>query len=71
MEMTRWNEWAQLVREANRIIQARGVMEPDIHLIHSAGLYLGALLYVRESPSRLEEQLSDILASMGATRVRP
>ncbi len=69
--MTRWDEWAQLVREANRVIQARGVRESDIHLIHSAGMHLGALLYVRESPSRLEDALSDILASMGASRVRP
>lgn len=71
MEMSRWEQWAQVVREANRAIQARGVTEADIHLIHSAGMHLGALLYVRESPSRLEDALSDILASMGASRVRP
>ena len=71
MEMSRWEQWAQVVREANRVIQARGVTEADIHLIHSAGMYLGALLYVRETPERLEEALSDVLASMRAPRVRP
>lgn len=71
MEMTRWEQWAQVVREANRAVQARGVTSVDIHLIHTAGIYLGALLYVRETPERLEEALSDVLASMGAPRVRP
>lgn len=71
MEMTRWEQWAQVIREANRAVKARGVTEADVNLIHTAGMYLGALLYVRETPERLEEALSDVLASMGAPRVRP
>lgn len=71
MEMTRWNEWAQLVREAHRVVQARGVTSEDIPRIHSAGMYLGALLYTSDTTDRMEANLSEILAKLDAPRVRP
>ena len=71
MNMTRWEQWSEIVREAHRVVQARGVTSEDIPRIHSAGMYLGALLYTGDTTDRMESNLSDILTELDAPRVRP